>query len=250
MEGKRMNSKLDPTRGFLQNLRFTLQILCPDRGGRPITIIEKLAGTAVLLGRFLSLSNFGRWWFRTERAWSNFVDIYLLLWLASLALILFWWPVKPWIAAGIAVYQIVMILANEFAVILVDTRANNWHQVSIRRTVLLAFVNFSSIIIAYAVIYKVFNCIGFSSQAVLTKNPLDLLYFSLVTITTLGYGDLVPLCPQGRIIVIFELVTSVLFVVAVLPSFLGALATSMSREYDRYPDEVNKNDYQEPQKES
>ena len=49
-----------------------------------------------------------------------------------------------------------------------------------------------------------------SSQHALLDRPSELLYFSLATITTLGYGDIVPVYSEVRILAVLEAVTGVL----------------------------------------
>jgi hypothetical protein len=54
-----------------------------------------------------------------------------------------------------------------------------------------------------------------------TDRPSDLIYFSLVTLTTIGYGDIVPLTGEARMLAALEGVTGVLYVaitVAILVS--------------------------------
>jgi len=60
-----------------------------------------------------------------------------------------------------------------------------------------------------------------SSQRALVDSQGELLYFSLVTLTTLGYGDIVPLHGEVRMLAALEAVTGVLYVaitVAILVS--------------------------------
>ena len=47
--------------------------------------------------------------------------------------------------------------------------------------------------------------------------PHEALYFSMVTITTLGYGDFVPAGPVARWIIVWELVTGLLTLVLAFP---------------------------------
>ena len=51
-----------------------------------------------------------------------------------------------------------------------------------------------------------------SSSTAMAKRPSELLYFSLVTLTTIGYGDVVPLYPEVRILAAVEGITGVLYV--------------------------------------
>jgi hypothetical protein len=56
------------------------------------------------------------------------------------------------------------------------------------------------------------------------QDPLHLgefLYFSFVTLTTLGYGDIVPLTPAARSLAMLEAVTGVLFVATTIAGIVG-----------------------------
>ena len=60
-----------------------------------------------------------------------------------------------------------------------------------------------------------------SSQRAIPNRPSELLYFSLATLTTLGYGDVVAANSEVRILAVLEAVTGVLYVaitVAILVS--------------------------------
>ncbi|HWS94884.1 MAG TPA: ion channel [Candidatus Methylomirabilis sp.] len=62
---------------------------------------------------------------------------------------------------------------------------------------------------------------SFQLGANATDRQSDLLYFSLVTLTTVGYGDIVPLSGEARMLAALEAVTGVLYVaitVAILVS--------------------------------
>jgi voltage-gated potassium channel len=49
-----------------------------------------------------------------------------------------------------------------------------------------------------------------------------LLYFSLVTLTTLGYGDLLPVTPFARIVAALEAVTGVLYIAITVARLVAA----------------------------
>lgn len=50
---------------------------------------------------------------------------------------------------------------------------------------------------------------------------VDLLYFSFVTLTTLGYGDIGPLTARARSLAILEAITGVLFVAVLIARLVG-----------------------------
>ena len=56
------------------------------------------------------------------------------------------------------------------------------------------------------------------------NNKCDALYFSVVTITTLGYGDYAPASPQARRIVVWELVSGVLILLFVFPLLVSRIS--------------------------
>jgi voltage-gated potassium channel Kch len=52
-------------------------------------------------------------------------------------------------------------------------------------------------------------------------NPVDALYFSAVTITTVGYGDLSPEVWFGKLLVILEIFVGLILVVVAFQRVLG-----------------------------
>jgi len=48
-------------------------------------------------------------------------------------------------------------------------------------------------------------------------------YFSFVTLTTLGYGDISPVTPAARLLVVFEAVTGSFYLAVIVASLVGAI---------------------------
>jgi voltage-gated potassium channel len=67
------------------------------------------------------------------------------------------------------------------------------------------------------------------SQARLQENPLFFIYYSFVTITTLGYGDIVPLSPAASSFSILEAVVGQLFLVVLISWLVGMHVSKRSR---------------------
>lgn len=82
--------------------------------------------------------------------------------------------------------------------------------------------SFTDMIVYYAMTYMILYCIDKKSFIfnVSPTSPLDIfvdfLYFSTVTFTTLGYGDISPLSNIAKVIVIFEILTFVLGITTII----------------------------------
>ncbi len=77
-----------------------------------------------------------------------------------------------------------------------------------KRSLLLLFLNFIEVIGSFAVIYAAGNFLN-----VQVDNWSDALYFSLVTGATVGYGDLYPINAAGKELVMFQIVSSLAFLI-------------------------------------
>jgi Ion channel len=85
------------------------------------------------------------------------------------------------------------------------------------------------------VYYAVFTLIetinpgSFSERGLPAGSPVpkhSLLYFSLVTLTTLGYGDIVPVSREARAFAAFESVTGVLYIAITMARLVAAYRTA------------------------
>ncbi len=101
---------------------------------------------------------------------------------------------------------------------------------SYRRNVLMLFLNYLEISFCFAVIYAGFHLVGKQSMHAAMTN-LDYLYFSVVTSTTIGYGDMVPVTDLGKICVCIQAVMVVAFIVLFL-NFFGSKVETLDNEED------------------
>ncbi|MGI9627927.1 MAG: potassium channel family protein [Longimicrobiales bacterium] len=60
----------------------------------------------------------------------------------------------------------------------------------------------------------------------------DLFYFSFVTLTTLGYGDIGPLTPEGRSLVVLESTVGQLYLVVLVASLVAMFLEGRSNQRD------------------
>ncbi|MBC7743627.1 MAG: two pore domain potassium channel family protein [Flavobacterium sp.] len=82
------------------------------------------------------------------------------------------------------------------------------NQRSHKRSLLLLFLNFFEVIGSFAVIYAAGH---FLNKPV--SNWIDALYFSFVTGATVGYGDIHPINPIGKQLVILQIVSTLAFLI-------------------------------------
>ncbi|TMP43177.1 hypothetical protein CWB96_03475 [Pseudoalteromonas citrea] len=78
------------------------------------------------------------------------------------------------------------------------------------------FINFLNIITCFGLIYYFLHKLDSSSFSL----PLDLfdgVYFSLVTVSTLGYGEIHPVSKFAKAIAMFELLVGMWFFISVIP---------------------------------
>lgn len=80
--------------------------------------------------------------------------------------------------------------------------------------------NYCEIIIGFAILYLATYSIGYSTSNKIITTPIEALYFSTVTITTLGYGDMMPISPFGQKLALLEPLLGFISVVLVIGVFL------------------------------
>ena len=84
-----------------------------------------------------------------------------------------------------------------------------------------------SVILMFSLFYWLFN-IPFNSGSGITQlHFFDSLYFSVVTITTLGYGDFSPVGGLGKLLTGSEAILGIL----ILGLFLNSLSHSLAKKY-------------------
>jgi Ion channel len=101
-------------------------------------------------------------------------------------------------------------------------------------TILGAICVYVLIGIAFAGVYAGINetePMGFFAQHVATNN-VNFLYFSFVTITTVGYGDLTPGTSSGRVLVTFEALIGQIFLVTLVARLVGMYGVSRRQARD------------------
>ena len=96
---------------------------------------------------------------------------------------------------------------------------------SYRRNILMLFFNYMEISLCFSVIYAGLHLLGEQPKSV-----IDYIYFSIVTSTTIGYGDFHPVNNLGKMMVCMQAVMVVAFIVLFLNFFGSKVETLHNQE--------------------
>ena len=96
---------------------------------------------------------------------------------------------------------------------------------SYRRNILMLFLNYLEIAACFAVIYGGLHLLNDKAKGI-----TDFLYFSIVTSTTVGYGDIHPATHMGKIIACIHSLLTISFIVLFLNFFSSKVETLHNSE--------------------
>jgi len=81
-------------------------------------------------------------------------------------------------------------------------------------------INYFTVVIGFAIFYLATQSIGNSNEGTAITKPIEALYFSVVTITTLGYGDMKPISMWEQRLALLEPLLGLVMVILILGVFL------------------------------
>jgi voltage-gated potassium channel Kch len=103
-----------------------------------------------------------------------------------------------------------------------------------RQTISAAIVVYLLIALMWTFIYRLMENLYPASFAIAHSKLMDAenlyLYFSLVTITTLGYGDITPIGRQVTSLAVLEAITGQIYLVVVVAWFVGMYVSRKSKQ--------------------
>jgi hypothetical protein len=90
-------------------------------------------------------------------------------------------------------------------------------------------LNFYEAVTGFAVLYVHSSGVAQSCASATTLTPGSAFYFSLATMTTVGFGDFVAVTPLARAIAVIQIATTVLFVVFLVPALVSVLSPVLAK---------------------
>ncbi len=122
---------------------------------------------------------------------------------------------QGWYHQGIVIFLIVYFLVETFIHLMHLVFLSDIHSVAVsyRRSLLLLALHYAEVVFDFAVFYAAFDILTRPADAI------SALYFSVVAMTTVGFGDICARTPQGQFVVIAQLVICVVFVVVFINYF-------------------------------
>jgi voltage-gated potassium channel Kch len=128
----------------------------------------------------------------------------------------------------LAVYRILDIVSYRIFFLMVKSQEEPWRPEILRRSLAIAVVNFTELIFGFAILYLYCGCIRTGTLDAALSRGADALYYSVVTMTTLGYGDFVPSSVGGRMLVVGQLATTITFLLFLVPALISVFASRLT----------------------
>ena len=202
----------------------------PENKVNNLSIIEKSFMSLIIFIRSLSLVHI-KDIFKKGKIRSEISEFYVLGRLFFMFYILFSSLINNLHIYILVIYFLIDGLNYRLCIFFVDRYKKDWGLRSINRTIILLMLNYFEIIIGFSIFYYLTKSIVYSDTLKIITSPIQSLYFSAITITTLGYGDMTPISSIGRILVILELGLGFILTIIII----GLVLTGV-----RYVKEINK----------
>ncbi len=156
-------------------------------------------------------------------------DLYVIVWLLVSSSMLLCAGVASSISvlrlsiAAIACWRIMEILHIAASILLFRRfrRSDTYTVVSARRALLINALNYFELIALFGALYATVLC---QHLRPVIDTSMAALYFSTVTMTTLGYGDYLPITGAARLTALLQSVIGILFIALFLGRVIALLA--------------------------
>ena len=198
----------------------------PENPEWQLSYLEKSVMSMLILIRTLSLSHLKGLATKKETR-TQISEFYVIIWFGILVLLLIF-PFISTLYPMIIGYRLIEGFNYRLCIIFVDRYGEDWSLRSVNRSLMLLLINYFEMIIGFAAVYVWSGTI--MSETNVINDIETALYFSIVTITTLGYGDYTPINEFGRFLVSLETIMGIVFIVLVLATFISGIPKLISKE--------------------
>ncbi len=189
----------------------------PQHKPRSHSLLEKLIYSLLLFIRCLSLENIRP---SSDVGRHIFMDLYVFGFaLVATAGLFPQFPRNGWLAA-LLIYRIADIVTYRVYFLLIKSQEQPWKTEMLRRSIVIVALNFYESTVDFAILYRITGQVCDQSGQALASS-ISSLYFSLVTMATLGYGDFLPKTDLTRAIVMCQIVTSLLLLAFIVPAIVS-----------------------------
>lgn len=178
---------------------------------------------------------------RKYKTRSQLSELYVIFWFLILCIIFYYYSIFNSIIFTILVcYRIIQGVNYRLCILFVDRYKKNWGLRSLNRSLILLIINYFEIVIGFSYLFLITKSIGYCPTQIITSR-LDAFYFSIVTITTLGFGDISPINRIGRFLALSETILGILLIVLVIGSFLTGVKNikQLEKSYETHNGDIN-----------
>lgn len=210
--GKNSNeeqTKIDPLRKRIQNIKAIWNNDHQDDNG-----IEKIIRLLLSTSQLLFPGIYIKYWaYKKGNQYQDLaLDIYILLKVSFPIVILTQeWQHNQWMVYGMIYLMLETVLYIPTLIFASDLFSKPR---SYKRSMLLLFFNYLEIVFSYAVIY---SCGNYLNKPFM--HWFDAVYFSIITSSSIGYGDFYPMTTFGKVLVSSQALLFLFFVILFLNFF-------------------------------
>ena len=145
-------------------------------------------------------------------------ELYVVFWFIVLVVLLFIQP--PLIIFPLLIaYRLIDGFDYQLCIIFVDRYRSGWSLRSLNRSLVLLLIYYFEMIVGFAALFLYTGSIEFDNS--LITNSWDALYFSVLTITTLGNEGFKIVSALGKFLLSVETIMGVIFFVLVVSTFIN-----------------------------
>lgn len=222
-------STIDTSNPYRRDIEIVKSIWQDEKQeGEEVFFTQRLAQTMVCIGLLVSPATFVRFLgsrLAGRKGRKLAIELYVIIKFILVVSLLFrGTPGKT--VAVIAAVCLADLCINLSGFVLLR---NFWKpSASVTRSIILLGFNFVELCSTFGIFYLSTKSIAQGEQ--LITDPATMLYFSVITSATIGYGDMTPVTAVGRWIVTLQVVLSLAFVAVVLATFVSKLSPATKQQ--------------------